>query len=118
MKQTSFSDSSLMNFLNENFYLIDFDAESSDTIIYKDKEFFNPKQQGMPFNQLALLLGNNSITFPSLVILDENMTVIDNIPSYIPPEFLTDIIHFYGEDIYKKKNWAEYMKDKSAKGNN
>lgn len=112
MKTTSFIDSSLSTYLNEKFNLVDFNPEFPDTILFKGKTFVNLKTPQSPFHQLAIVLGNNSITFPSLIVLDENFDVIDNIPSYIPPHFLNDIVHFYGDNINKVKSWKDFIKDR------
>jgi len=114
MKTTSFIDSSLEDYLKEKFYLVDFNPETVDTILYKGQSYINQKTPQAPFHQLAIMLGKNTITFPSLIVLDENLDVIDNIPSYIPPHFLNDIIHFYGDNINKVKPWNDFMKDKKG----
>jgi thioredoxin-related protein len=112
MKSTSFIDSTVEEYLKEKFFLVDFNPELTDTIQFKNQTYINTKTPEAPFHQLALMLGKNSITFPSLIILDENLDVIDNIPSYISPHFLKDIIHYYGENTFKNKSWTDYMKMK------
>ena len=114
MKTTSFIDSTIVKYLNEKFNLVDFDPEISDTVSFKGQSFINQKNQQMPFHQLAITFGRNSIVFPSLIVLDENMEVVDVIPSYITPDFLNDIIHYYGENFYKTKSWQDFIKDKKA----
>ena len=112
MKTTSFIDTTVEKYLLDKFYLVDFDPEITDTIFYKDQKFINLKNSQYPFHQLAFTLGRNSISFPSLIVLDDNQDVIDVIPSYIPPHFLNDIIHFYGENINKVKSWEDYIKER------
>jgi thioredoxin-related protein len=112
MKTTTFSDTVFEKYLNEKFNLVDFDPEMTDTINFKGQSYTNPKDPRIPFHQLAVMLGRNSITFPSLIVVDENYETIDVIPSYITPEFLNDIIHYYGDNIYKTKSWEQYTKDK------
>lgn len=111
MKATSFLDSTDDKFLAEKFQTVDFNPEVTDTILFKGQKYFNPKDPRIPFHQLALLLGRNSISFPSLIILDENSEIIDVIPSYIPPSATKRILHFYGENIYKEKTWADFLKE-------
>jgi thioredoxin-related protein len=111
MKATTFSDTSYVKFLNEHFTLIDFNPDATDTIFFKGQTFTNPKTQQFPFHQLAFALENNALSFPSLIVLDEHQTVVDIIPSYIPPRFFKDIIHFYGENKYKSKSWQEFVKE-------
>ncbi len=107
--KTSFIDSSVVKYISEKFNVVDFNPEMTDTILFKGQKFFNARSPQLPFHQLAIQMGRNSISFPSLIVLDENLETIDVIPSYISPSFLKDISHFYGDDIYKKKSWAEFM---------
>jgi thioredoxin-related protein len=109
--KTSYLDTSVAKYITEKFNVVEFDPEQTDTIHFKGQQFVNPKSAQLPFHQLALYLGRNSITFPELIVLDENKEVIDVIGSYVSPVFLKEIAHFYGDDIYKKKSWADYMKD-------
>lgn len=111
MKLTSFSDSTIESYLLKKFNLVDFNPESTDTISFKGQLFTNLKNPQIPFHQLAINLGRNSITFPSLIVLDENFEIADVISSYVSPSFLNDIVHFYGENIYKSKSWQDFMKD-------
>jgi thioredoxin-related protein len=109
--KTSFADSTVSKYLSEKFNLVEFNPEITDTIEFKGQKFVNPKSPQLPFHQLALYLGRNSISFPSLIVLDEKMDVIDAIPSYVSPAFLKQIAHYYGDDIYKKQSWAEFVKN-------
>jgi thioredoxin-related protein len=112
MKATTFIDTTYQSYLAEKFNLVDFNPEITDTIYFKGQKYFNPKNPQIPFHQLAIALGNNSISFPSLILLDENLNVLDVIPSYVPPRFLNDIIHYFGENMNKSKSWEEFMKEK------
>ena len=47
--------------------------------------------------------------------MDENLDLIDAIPFYIQPNFLKDIMHFYGDEINKKKSWQDYMTELRSK---
>ena len=109
MMLATFTDTLNIKYLNKNFNLIDFNPDIQDTIIYKNQKFFNLKNQQSPFHQLAFALTNDALNFPSLIVLDEKHTVLDVIPSYITPKFLNEIMHYYGEDIYKTKSWQEFM---------
>jgi thioredoxin-related protein len=112
MKFTSFNDTAISNYVKDKFDLVDFNAESSDTINYKGQLILHDKTPSTPFHPLALGLMRNNITFPSLVVLDENLDLVDVIPSYIQPAFLKDIVKFYGEEINKTRSWKDYMSQK------
>ncbi len=109
MKRTSFSDTLLSSYLEEKFNLVDFNADLTDSISFKGNVFINSKTTKAPFHQLALALCRNSFALPSIIILDEKLDVIDGIPFYLPPSSLNDILHFFGDDVYKVKSWQDYM---------
>lgn len=112
MKRASFSDTLIGNYLNEKFHLADFNAESSDTLNFKGNTFINLKSPQSPFHQFALALCRNNFALPTVVMLDENLDLIDAIPYYLPPSSLNDILHFFGDDIYKTKSWQDFMGQK------
>ncbi len=112
MKMTTFIDTTFIKYLTAKFNLVDFDPETTDTIFFKGQSFTNKKGTQIPFHQLAFVLSKNSLVFPTLVVLDENMEMVDAIPSYIPPNFLNEIIHYYGDNINKTKSWQDYIKEK------
>ena len=109
---TSFPDTTIVKYLTEKYNLVSFDPAIQDSIVFKDHLFTNLKTPSMPFHQLAVAFGKNSITIPSLIVLDENYNLADFIPSYITPELLNDIIHYYGDNFHKVKSWADYIKER------
>ena len=115
MKRTSFNDSLYSDYVKEKFNLVDFNADMTDSLPYKGKLLGNPRNAQAPFHQLALLLNRNGFALPSLIVLDEYMDVIDAVPSYVPPSFMNDILHFYGDGINKTKTWQKYMDEKEHK---
>ncbi len=112
MKTTTFIDTLLMKYMLDKFILVDFDSEITDTILFKGQNFINEKSSSNPFHQLAFALQKNSLAFPTLIVMDEKMDVMDVIPSYISPPFLNNIIHYYGENINNVKSWQDFIKEK------
>ncbi len=109
MKRTSFSDTLLSKYLGEKFNLIDFNADYAEAINFKGNLFQNTKTAEAPFHQLAIALCRNNLVLPTVVMMDENLNIIDGIPFYLPPSALNDILHFFGDDVYKVKSWQDYM---------
>lgn len=111
MKRASFIDTSVASYLKEKFDLVDFNPEITDSIPFKGTTFGNPRSQQMPFHQLAFALTKSNFVLPSLAVLDENMNLLDAVSFYIQPAFLKDISHYYGDEVYKKKPWKDYIED-------
>ncbi|HRH65003.1 MAG TPA: DUF255 domain-containing protein [Bacteroidia bacterium] len=115
MKRTSFNDSLYEEYLQTKFNVVNFNADMTDTLIYKGRPLGNAMTSQAPFHQLALVLSRNGFALPTLVVLDEYMDVLDAVPGYIPPVFMNDILHYYGEGINKSKTWQVYIAEKEQK---
>ncbi len=108
MKRSTFIDSMNVDYLKSKFDLVDFDPTIKDSLYYKGLAMTNQATNEMPYHSLAMSLCRSSLTMPTLVVLNEANEVVDNIPLYINAGFLNQIAHFYGDDIYKTKNWQEF----------
>ena len=112
MNATSFLDSALAKDMNDNFYLVDFNAEFKEPVNFKGDIYENSSVNNFPFHSLALALTHNNFILPSFVILNEDLDVIDCIPYYISDKSMSLVIPFYGSNYYKKMKWDEYLKMK------
>ena len=111
MQRSSFMDSATEKYLKEKYDLVDFNPEITDAITYKGQQYTNARTPQAPFHQLAMTLCRNNFTLPTLVVLDENMNILDGVPFYLNKEVVKNIATYYGDDIFKKKSWADYMAD-------
>ncbi len=119
MNKASFPDPLIAAYLNKNYYLVDFNAESKDTIVFAGQTFTNNGENGSPFHSLPVALLKGNMTLPTNIILNEKLEGIDAIPLFLTPETLDPVLHFYGEDAYKTIKWPDYQKqraDKNAAG--
>ena len=112
MQRATFSDSSVSAYLAGKFNLVDLDAQTKDTIQFKGQAFVNAQLPQAPFHQLALALSRNNLVLPTVALLDEDLNLLDAVSYYIHPKFLDDILHFYGDDVYRNKPWKDYMTEK------
>jgi thioredoxin-related protein len=109
MNKTSFNDKKLAEYINENYYLVDFNAESKDSIVFNGSTFKNTGSSNFPFHSLTLALTMNRFNLPSTVVLDEKLQVLDVIPFYLPAKIVVPIVHYFGDNEYKSKMWDEYI---------
>ena|ERR1043165_2280743 len=112
MKRSSFIDTSVAAYIKQKFDIVDFNPEITDSLRFMGMTFGNPRSPQMPFHQLTFALAKNNFILPTLAIIDETGNLADAISFYIQPAFLNDIVHFYGDDIYKKKQWKDYIEEK------
>ncbi len=76
MNKTTFSDTANAAYINKHFYLIEFNAESKDSVRFKDHTYFNDGSNGTPFHQLAMALVKHNMALPSTVLIDENLQLL------------------------------------------
>ena len=110
MNKTSFDDSINAEYINNNFYLVDFNAEIKDTIQFKETTYINNGANGTPFHPLVMALMNNNFALPTLVVLDEELRSLDVMSYYLSPIALEPALRFYGNNSYKTLKWSDFIK--------
>ena len=115
MNKTTYVDTSVASYINKNFYLVNFDAESNDTIVFKNEKFFKQLLNGYPFNTFVMKATNNKFSLPALAILDEQSNNLDVINYYLHPKNLKPVLIFYGGNHYKTKKWPDFYAAYSSK---
>jgi thioredoxin-related protein len=111
MNATTFIDTSIASYINQNFYVVNFLATSTDTIIFKNEKYFNVLINNFPLHNLSLKLTGNRLVFPSLCLLDEQLNTIDVLNFYQSPERIKPILNYIASDSYKTKKFDEFMKE-------
>jgi thioredoxin-related protein len=85
---------------------VKFNAEQKEDIQFKDKVFkFKTEYKA---HELAVSLLNGQMSYPSTVFLDEDMNMLTNVPGYLTPKEINPILVYFGDNIYKTKNWKEF----------
>ena len=107
---TTLKDTSIANYINKHFYLMNFDAENNDTIQFKGEKCFKTLVNGYPLHTFALKATNNRLQFPSIAVLDAQENTLDALNAFLTPKSLLPILKYYAEDKYKTTSWQDYIK--------
>ena len=110
MDATTFSDPELVNYLNNHFYVVKFNAEQKEEIIWNGNSFKFIGNDKNGAHELALSLMNGRIGYPSTVILDPKFSRILLSPGFKDKNSLFKELKFAKEELYKKISWDEYSK--------
>ena len=112
MNKTTFADTSIAPILNKYFYLVNFDATTTDTIIFRNEKHYSTPVNNFPLHTLAFRLTANKFSFPAMSFLDPEMNVIDVLNFYLSPARLKPILLYIGSDTYKtKKTFNDFMQE-------
>lgn len=89
LDKTTFRDPEIVKLMSDNFYSVKFNAEGPDPVKFKGKTYTNPKYN--PAKKRGRN-GQHTLTptfgirgYPSIIILDENMKIIDKASGYLRP---------------------------------
>jgi thioredoxin-related protein len=108
MDAGTFMDSSVIDYMNRNFYAVKLNAERKDTVYFDNRPFvYKPDYKA---HELALALLNGQMGYPSFVFLDEKFAMLTPLSGYQTVEQLMPALKFYGSDSYKTRSWEEYSK--------
>lgn len=110
MDATTFKDPNIVKYLNTHYYPVKLDAEMSDTIIYNNHKFFKVKQGKRGTHTLAASLLDYKLSYPTYVIMDENVQRATILPGYKNAEDLLGVLIFFKSNEYiRYKQYLEQM---------
>jgi len=118
MDQRTFTNKDVVDYVNEYYYAVKFNAEGTEEVTYRDFIYTNPNydpdrkgRNSQHFFANALKISG----YPSLVFFDENSNVITPVVGYRTPEQLEIYLKMIAKDDYKKlttqEAWQNYEKN-------
>ena len=106
---TTFTNPVIVKYMNEHFYAVKFNAETGDTIRFRDTTYTNRFFGSRNPHDLAIKLLNSRMGYPSMVLLDEKLNNLYLVQSYLMPNQLEAYLKYYGDNVYKKQTMQEYF---------
>ena len=108
MDKETYGNDQVANYINENYYAVKFNAESKDSVELGGKKYgFNPAYKA---NDLAVYLMLGHMGYPTTVLLSSIDAQPAPLSGYLKPAELEPPLKFFGDGIYKSKNFPDYMK--------
>ncbi|WP_088341788.1 thioredoxin family protein [Robiginitalea sediminis] len=108
MDKDTFQNPEVAAYMRENFLMVKLDAEQQAPIVYKGKTFSFVPQGRRGYHELAAALLQGRLSYPTVVFLDENLNMLSPVPGYQQPEAFMKIARYFGDNIYKDKDWQTY----------
>ncbi len=109
MDQNTFTDPVIAKYLNENFWPVKFNAESSEPVTISGQTYVNPNPgTRRSAHQLAIALLNKRLSYPSFAFLDQEVKLITVLPGYNTPEKLEPVLHYIATEAYKDQTFDQF----------
>ena len=108
MDQNTFQNPEVSKYMQDNFYMVKMDAEGKDPIVYQGKTFKYVPSGRRGYHALAAALLQGKMSYPTVVFLDESLNMLSPVPGYQQVEPFMQIAKYFGDNIYKDKDWQSY----------
>ena len=108
MDKNTFQNPEVSKYMQDNFYMVKMNAEGKDPIEYQGKTFKFVPSGRRGYHELAAALLQGRMSYPTVVFLDEQLNMLSPVPGYQQVEPFMQIAKYFGENIYKDKDWQSY----------
>ncbi len=108
MDKDTFQNAEVAAYMEANFYMVKLDGEGKEPIEYKGKTFNFVPSGRKGYHEFAAALMGGKLSYPTTIFLDEEMNMLSPVPGYQKPEPFLNIAKYFGDDIYKEKDWKTY----------
>ncbi len=82
MDEKTFSDPNLINYLSDNYHMVKFNAETAEPLNFKGQTYEFIKNGRRGYNTLAAALCQGKLSYPSFVVLDEDLNTVQVINGF------------------------------------
>ncbi len=110
MDKNTFNDPIVAKLLNEKFYPVKFDAEQRGDIEFSGHTFKFVANGSKGYHELAAVLMNNKLSYPTVVFLSDEFKMIQPLPGYRKADEFHKIAQYIGDDHFKDQSWDEFEK--------
>lgn len=110
MDKTTYQNSFLVNYINDNFYAVKLDGEGKKDIVYKDHTFKFKAEGRRGYNEFAAVLLNGKLSYPTTVFLNSKMELLDRVPGYLNEQIMEKVTAFFATEKYKTEKWDDFVK--------
>lgn len=112
MDKDTFQNAEVAEYMASNFYMVKLDGEGKEDIEFKGKTFKFVPSGRKGYHEFAAALMQGKMSYPTTVFLDEEMNMLSPVPGYQKPKPFLNIAKYFGDNIYKSKDWKEYTSSK------
>lgn len=113
MDSQTFAKPEVAKYMNETFYCVKLDAESTKTIRFNGTDFTPSEQKTnskrKPVHMLAATLLQGNMSYPSYVFLTPNNEVITVVKGFREAPEMLNILKYIGTDAYKTQTPEEFI---------
>ena len=108
MDKKTYTNAALIQYVNEHFYAVKFNAEQKAPITFAGKKWeFIPENRA---NQLAVELMKGQMSYPTTIIMEEGFKNAQPMPGYMETFQMESVLKYIGGDHHKTTPWNDWQR--------
>jgi len=111
MDTDTYANPVISKYINDNYYAVKFNGEGKDSVTYKEYTFKFKNQGRTGYHELAALLMNGKLSYPTTVIMSKEEKLLDRIPGYLTPNKMEMVLAYFMKKDRKAKSWGKFSKN-------
>jgi len=109
MDKETFAHPDVAAYMQDHFYMVKFDAERPDTVIFMNRAFVNKYPgKSRSSHELAQALLKGKMSYPSYIFMNEDLQIISVVPGFFPPKSFEPVMNYFGSGAYESQAWEKY----------
>ncbi len=108
MDQKTFHHEDVVNYVNDRFIAVKFDAEFTEDIEFNGKTYSYVRNGKKGYHELAAELMRGRLSYPTIVFLDEELNVIQPIPGYQNASDFQMILMYFADNYFLRVPWDKF----------
>ncbi len=107
MDKKTYANPAVIDYINENFYAIKFDAESKESFDFQGETYkFNPKARA---HDWAITYLGGRMSYPTTLFFLENFQNPMSVPGYVKTPMLETIMTYINTEKFKSQDFEDYQ---------
>ncbi len=107
MDADTYTNPSLIKYVNNNYYAVKFDAETRDTIHFQGKDFYFAPQYKTNGFILEMMKGQQ-LSYPQTIFMLENFQSPTPIPGYRTVKEMETFLTYFGDNVFRRQPFDKY----------
>ena len=110
MDLTTYKNEVIVQYINKNFHPVKLNGEEKKDITFKDYTFKFKDQGRRGYNEFAAALLNGKLSYPTTVIMNKELQLLDRVPGYLDAKIMEKVVTFFATEKYKTETWQDFVK--------
>jgi thioredoxin-related protein len=115
MDAETFSHPVIAEYVNNHYYAVKLNAESTQDITFKGNTYKFVAQNGRGYHELAAGLLNGRLSYPSIAYLNEKLELLGAVAGYKKPSDMETLLNYIAEDKFQTQSLSEYQQTFKSK---